>query len=100
MLWARPACFYRCQCLIGVNVTCASAIAQFINCVEFGRWRLVFFMGIRLVFVDMASRTIRKEIRSGEGYFFVVLFVAAQTCRCIRAMIFIGWRLVGVWQHR
>jgi hypothetical protein len=98
MLWARPACFYCCQCLVCINVTCACAITQFIYCVEFRRWRRIFFVWVWLVLVDMASRTIRIKIRSRKRDLLVVLFVAAQACRCVRAVVLIGWRQMSIWQ--
>lgn len=92
MLWPSPACFYRCQCLVGIDVTSTRAITKLINRITLGCWRFVFFVRIRHKIIGMARRAIRKEICPLVGDLLVILLVAAQACRRIAPVVYISQR--------
>jgi hypothetical protein len=91
VLGAGPACLYCCQRVVRIDVAGACAITQFVYRVEFGCRCFVFLVWIRLVLVDVARRTIREEVRTGESNLLIVLLVAAQARWRVAAMVHKGW---------
>lgn len=94
----RSICLYRCECLVGIDVTCACAITKFSESV-FDVAELDVWIGH--VFVGVARCTIRHQSWLQESDFLVVLFVTGDACRSGGSKIveYISWRDVCVCQQ-